>query len=434
MVLFLANATYLDPVTLIPRSTHLRVTPDVDCVDGDLELLETLPPLDERPGSRVIDCRGKLVTKSFACGHHHLYSTFARGMPAPPRVPTNFPEILDLVWWRVDKRLDLEMIEASALATALLCAKRGVTFVIDHHASPFAVEGSLETIAKAFDRVGVGHLLCYEMSCRDGDAIKEAGLAETEAYLASDHPSRTGHVGLHASFTVDDDLLERAVALAERFNTGLHLHVAEDVADQSHCQETYGLRVVERLHRAGALASKKTILAHCVHLEATERALLAASPVWIAQCAESNQNNNVGLGDYSGLGDQVMLGTDGMHVDMLRSAKAAHLASQATEGLSFPDAYARFRNVHQHISACGAPGDGPNNLVILDYDSPTALTDGNFLGHFLFGLESIHVHSVISQGRLIVEDRRLTSGEEPEILAFAREQAHRLWRALEQGD
>ncbi len=428
MVMFLSNATYLDPVTLIPQTTHLRVEAGAH---GGIELLEALPPLSERPGAKVIDCRGKLVTKSFACGHHHLYSTFARGMPAPPRVPTNFPEILDLVWWRVDKRLDLPMIEASALATAMLCAKRGVTFVIDHHASPFAVEGSLETIATAFDRVGVGHLLCYEISCRDGEAIKEAGLAETEAYLAS---GRKGHVGLHASFTVDDDLLQRAVSMAARFDTGLHMHVAEDIADQDHCQREYGMRVVERLEEAGALASNKTILSHCVHLDEKERELLAAAPVWIAQCSESNQNNNVGVGSYGEFADRVMLGTDGMHVDMLRSAKAAHLASQATEGLSFPGAYERFRKVHKHIASMGAPGDGANNLVILDYDSPTALTDGNFLGHFLFGLEAIHVHSVISQGRLIVEDRRLVSGEEAEILAYGREQAFRLWEKLAQGD
>ncbi|GAB6059054.1 amidohydrolase family protein [Desulfonatronum parangueonense] len=445
MELLLTNARWLDPDDLTIRDTCLRVRPSPnggpkkELENSHLEDAETClefhdtPPAHGRDESetrsqvRVIDCGGKLVTRSFALGHHHLYSTFARGMPAPPQAPTNFPEILDLIWWRLDKRLDLPMIEASALATALLCAKRGVTFVIDHHASPFAVAGSLETIAKAFESVGLGHLLCYEMSCRDGEAVKEAGLEETQRYLAS---GRIGQVGLHASFTVDDDLLARAVALADRYGTGLHMHVAEDMADQNHCLQHHGKRVVQRLADAGALASPHTLLAHCVHLDEAERELLRDSPVYVAQASESNLNNNVGLGRYDDLGPRVILGTDGMHVDMLRALKAAFIAGQSAESLGFQEAYARLRRTHELIREIGAPGDGANNLVILDYDSPTPLTPENMLGHFLFGLEAIHVHTVIAQGRLVVENRRLVSRDESEILAFAREQAARLWDRL----
>ncbi|SMP68690.1 Cytosine/adenosine deaminase [Desulfonatronum zhilinae] len=422
MELLLTNARWLDPDDLTLRDACLRVTPGPD---GSLEILDHRPQFSDN--QQELDCAGKLVTRSFALGHHHLYSTFARGMPAPPRTPTNFPEILDLVWWRLDKRLDLPMIKASALATALLCAKRGVTFVVDHHASPFALEGSLETIAKAFDAVGLGHLLCYEMSCRDGEAVKEAGLAETEAYLAS---GRIGQVGLHASFTVDDDLLARAVDLAGKYQTGLHLHVAEDPADQNHCLEQYGKRVVQRLADAEALASPRTLLAHCVHLDAAERELLRRSPVLVAQASESNLNNNVGLGRYDDLGPRVILGTDGMHVDMLRALKAAFIAGQSTESLGFREAYDRLRRTHELIRRVNAPGDGPNNLVILDYDTPTPMTPDNMLGHFLFGLEAVHVHTVIAQGRIVVENRRLVSHDESEILGYAREQAQRLWERL----
>lgn len=422
MELLLTNARWLDPDDLTLRDACLKVTPGPS---GGLEILDHRPQFSDN--KRELDCAGKLVTRSFALGHHHLYSTFARGMPAPPRTPTNFPEILDLIWWRLDKRLDLPMIEASALATALLCAKRGVTFVVDHHASPFAVEGSLETIARAFDTVGLGHLLCYEISCRDGEAVKKAGLAETEAYLAS---GRIGQVGLHASFTVDDDLLARAVALAEKYQTGLHLHVAEDLADQAHCLEHHGKRVVQRLADAGALGSPCTLLAHCVHLDDVERELLRRSPVLVAQASESNLNNNVGLGRYDDLGPRVILGTDGMHVDMLRALKAAFIAGQSAESLGFREAYDRLRRTHEMIRRVNAPGDGPNNLVILDYDTPTPMTPDNMIGHFLFGLEAVHVHTVIAQGRIVVENRNLVSHDEAAILAIAWEQAQRLWERL----
>ena len=191
--------------------------------------LDAHAPVECPPEDTVLDCTGRLVMPSFGCGHHHIYSALARGMPPAPKTPTNFLEVLEYVWWRMDKKLDHDMIEASALVTGLYCAKNGVTFVIDHHASPFHLDGSLETIAKALDRVGLGHLLCYEISCRDGEGIKEKGLAETDAFLSS---GRKGHVGLHASFTVDDDLLGRAVDLARKHKTGVHIHVAEGIEDQ----------------------------------------------------------------------------------------------------------------------------------------------------------------------------------------------------------
>jgi cytosine/adenosine deaminase-related metal-dependent hydrolase len=422
MTLYLKNATFVDWQSLEIKRTDLAVA------QGPRESISVpavVPsPDDLGPQDRVLDCAGKLVTKSFGCGHHHIYSTLARGMPAPRKIPANFTEILLYVWWHLDKRLDLEMIEASALASAIYCAKSGVTFVIDHHASPFAIKDSLTTIARAFDRVGIAHMLCYEISDRDGKGPREQGLAETEAFLAA---GCQGHVGLHASFTVGDELLQKAIALAQKHDTGLHVHVAEDRADQEDALSKYGRRVVERLQAAGALELKKSILAHCIHLSDREKELLRDSGVWVVQNVESNQNNNVGLTGYAALTDNVMLGTDGMHCDMLRSAKAAFLMGQATESIGFDDIYRRFRNVHRYIQAFEGNGDADNNLVIFDYDAPTEVTADNFLGHFVYGLDARHVETVICQGKVIVEDRRVTTVDEGQVLAYAREMGQKLW-------
>jgi len=427
MALYLKNAVHLDWQTLAVRSSHIQVS---EGNRGGLSFIDTLPEVAALgPEDRVLDCRGRLVTRSFGCGHHHIYSTLARGMPAPRKIPVNFQEILTYVWWTVDKCLDLDMIEASALASAMYCAKNGVTFVIDHHASPFAVEGSLETIARAFDRVGLGHLLCYELSDRDGAAIAEAGLAEHERYLAG---GGQGHIGLHASFTVGDDLLRRAVDLARKYNTGLHVHVAEDQADQDHCLQTYGKRVVRRYADAGVLDLPQSLLVHCVHLDDEERRLIRDSGSWVIENIESNQNNNVGQADYGRITDKVMLGTDGMHSDMLRSAKAAFLSGQPLEGVGMDVAYRRFRNVHRYLGDNGFTGDGDNNLVILDYDTPTEVTGDNFLGHFIYGLDSRHVGTVIANGRVVVENGRLTRVDEDEVLDRARELGNKLWSKMEQ--
>ena len=425
MALYLKDATFVDWQNLEVKKSCLAVE---EGAQKAINLIATVPSQDKlASGDRVLDCAGKLVTRSFGCGHHHIYSTLARGMPAPDKAPANFVEILKYIWWRLDKCLDLEMIEASALASAIYCAKNGVTLIIDHHASPFAIKDSLFTIAKAFDRVGISHLLCYEISDRDGEGPRDAGLAETDAFLAAGYQ---GHVGLHASFTVGDELLQKAITLAEKHKTGLHMHVAEDLADQDETVARYGRRVVERLQQAGALDLKKSIFSHCIHLSEREKELIRKSGVWVAQNVESNQNNNVGLASYKSITSNVLLGTDGMHSDMLRSAKAAFLTGQATESIAFDEIYGRFRDVHRYAREFELRADAENNLVVLSYDSPTDVTSNNFLGHFVFGIDSRHVTTVVCQGKVIVEDGRVTTIDEAEVLAYAREMGKKLWAAM----
>jgi cytosine/adenosine deaminase-related metal-dependent hydrolase len=373
------------------------------------------------------DGRGKIVTKAFACAHHHAYSALARGMPPPKKQPQNFKQILEFVWWQLDKCLDPEMIRASALVTALACIENGVTYIIDHHASPFAVENSLEIIAEAFDKVGVNHLLCYELSDRDGEKSREQGLAETERYLSK----HDGLVGLHASFTVSDGLLKSAVDLAEKYDSGIHIHVAEDKVDQQCCIQEHQCRVLERLDNYGALDFSKTILAHCIHLNDKERQLLADSNAWIAVNTESNLNNNVGL--FMNKGDlerKVLLGTDGMHSDMIRSAQVNYFVHIAKDKLTPHVSYLRLRRAHQYLHSNNFKGDSDNNLVVLNYTPPTPVSQENWLGHFFYGLQSGDVDGVISNGRWVLKDRHLVNIDKNDILRFAREQSKRLWEKL----
>lgn len=424
MSILLENAIYIDWETLQFTNTSLLVTSGSN---GRIQFLSSDQVKQIEKPIDTIDCKGKYVTKSFAVGHHHVYSALARGMGAPKKNPENFVEILEYIWWNLDKCLDKEMIEYSALTTAMACAKAGSTFVIDHHASPFAVENSLEIIAEAFDKVGVSHLLCYEITDRDGPKITQQGLVETEKYLSNNQ----GLVGLHASFTISDETMLKAVALMQKYDSGIHIHVAEDTADQIHCEQNFGKRVVERLNEFGILKSPKTILGHCLHLSENERHLIKNSPAWVVQNMESNLNNQVGLFNATGLGSNIMLGTDGMHSDMLRSAKAAFFAGQKSDNIDYQSAYQRFRNVHHYLNSNNFAGDGENNLVVLDYDTPTAFHQDNFLGHFLFGLNSNHILHVISKGELIVKDRTIQKVEEKEILNVSQKLSEKLWAKMQ---
>lgn len=372
-----------------------------------------------------IDCRGKLVTKAFAVGHHHVYSALARGMPAPPVKPANFPEILKYIWWSLDKCLDEESIYYSALVTAMAAAKAGSTMVIDHHASPNFISGSLELIAKAFDEVGVGHLLCYEITDRDGRERAEAGLEETGNYLRK-HP---GLVGLHASFTVGDETLYRAVNLMKETGSGIHMHVAEDLYDQEHCLKHYRKRAIQRLSEAGVLDSPKTILVHGLHLDGQEREIIRQAPGWVAQNMESNLKNKVGFFNGVGLGNRVILGTDGMHGDMLQSLKAAFFVGQKFDAMDPQIAYQRFRNANRYV-AKNFPALHGDDLVVLDYDHPTEINKDNFVGHLLFGINASHVRDVIAGGKVVVRDREIMTVDREAVLAGAREAAGKLWKRM----
>jgi len=420
MSILLKNATYIDWESLKFSQTHILVE---EGLNGNISLLDDITGVQ---ADTILDVKGKFVTKSFAVGHHHAYSVLSRGMPAPAKSPANFYEVLQYIWWNLDKALDKEMIEASALATAVASAKAGSTFVIDHHASPNFIEGSLEIMAKAFDKVGVSHLLCYEITDRDGLDKAQQGLDETEKYLQN----RQALVGLHASFTVGNDTLKKSVDLMEKYNSGIHIHVAEDSYDQEHSLKNYDKRVVQRLDDFNVLESSKTILGHCLHLDDVEKKIIKNSKAYVVQNTESNLNNNVGYFNAEGLGDRLILGTDGMHSDMLRSAQAAFFVGQGFDNITYPSSYERFRNTHRYLAKNNFTGDSANNLVVLDYDSPTEMHENNFLGHFIFGLRAKHVKHVISNGELIVKDNLLQKVNEAEIQDFTKEQAKRLWSRL----
>ena len=421
MSLFLKNAHYLDYNTLKFIKTNLQVESGPN---GRIHFVDNEKVV--HPEGEVIDCQGKIVTKSFAIGHHHAYSALARGMGAPKKNPENFYEILKYIWWTLDKSLDREMIEASALSTAIACAKAGSTFVIDHHASPEFIPDSLNIIAKAFDKVGISHLLCYEISDRDGAEKSEEGLEETARYLSN----RQGLVGLHASFTVGDKTMKKAADLMQKFHAGFHIHVAEAAYDEKVTRENYGKTVVERLKEFGALNSSKTILAHCLHLSDKEKEYVRNSKAWVVQNPDSNLNNHVGFFDGRDLGKKIMLGTDGMHSDMIRTAQQAYFLGQTFDSLDVNSAYQRLRNVHEYINVNGFEGDGENNLVVLDYKSPTPVKSENFTGHFIYGIQTSDVQHVISNGKLIMKDRQIKTVDEDEVQAASKEQALWLWRRM----
>jgi putative selenium metabolism protein SsnA len=356
-------------------------------------------------------------------------------MPGPAAPPTNFVEILERVWWRLDEALDEASLRASALVGALGAIRAGTTSIIDHHASPSLIDGSLDIIADALEKVGLRCLLCYETTDRGGLEKRDAGLRENERFLKASASRRLarGLVGGHACFTLSPESLEGCVDIARRHGSGLHIHVAEDGADQKDSLDRYGMRIMPRLAKAGALGSR-TLLAHGVHLDSSERALLAESECWIAHNPRSNMNNSVGYADPGTLGSRVILGTDGIGADMIAesqhaffrnrerslSGDAAVIVGWLARGADLvSDLYGRPLGRLEPGSAA--------DLTVLDDGQSTPMSEGSLPWHWMFALSGRMVRDVIVDGEVILRDRSFTTVDEAELLAEAREQAPKLW-------
>lgn len=376
------------------------------------------------PETDIIDGTELIATKAFTNAHHHAYSTLARGMPFPSEAPRNFLEILQKIWWNLDKGLTKEMNEISAYYTAISSAKNGVAAVIDHHSSPFAIKGSLALMHNAFNSTGLDSLMCYEISDRDGKEVRNTALNESAQFL----DKHAGLVGLHASFTLNNDTLKEAYKIAEEHNTGIHIHLAEDKADQENCLQEHGKRVVERLHDFGFLNLPKSIFAHGLHLSPHEKELLAQSSSYMVQNPESNLNNEVGYFNGQGLGNHIMLGTDGMHSNMIRSAQTAYFTGKNMEDVDIPQIYQRLRNGDQYIKQFYP--NTQNALVILENNSPTPIHSENFLGHFFFGWENHAIKHLIHKGVFVLKNKKAVQVDEESINTEARKLAKVLWERL----
>lgn len=424
------------------------------------------------PEEEVLDAGGKVVMPGLLCAHTHFYGAFARGMPFSGEAPANFPQILERIWWRLDKALRPEDIRYSAYIFLLDAIKNGCTTIIDHHASPNAIDGSLDVIAEAAQEAGVRCSLCYEVTDRDGKERAIAGIRENERFIkkvqqarrAGKETDRTSLLGatfgLHASLTLSDQTLAKCVETAAPLGTGFHIHVAEDMADVEQALKISGRRVVERLAQAGILGAK-TIAAHCVHINESEMQILKETGTRVVHNPRSNMNNAVGVSpvlEMLGRGIEVGLGNDGFSMNMFQEMKVGYLLPKLAKrdprvlGVDQILAMAFHHNAATAASHFELPHWPPKSLspavstakypfselspgayadiVLLDYDPPTPLHKGNAGGHLIFAIDGSNVVTTIANGKILLKDRQLLTLDEERIAARARQLAPQVWARL----
>jgi cytosine/adenosine deaminase-related metal-dependent hydrolase len=340
------------------------------------------------------------TTPGLVCAHHHLYSSLARGMPAPPATPTGFRSILEQIWWRLDAALDLDMIRASARLGALEALMSGTTAIIDHHESPNAIEGSLDVIAEACAEVGVRVSCAYGVTDRHGPDGAKRGLDENERFLRG---GGRGFVGVHAAFTCSDETLEAAAGLAADLGVGVHIHVAEGPDD------------ADAASRIGHLADDAWLLAHCV---------LATSdlPGTVAHNPRSNMNNGVGYARPAHRANRIVLGSDGIGADMLEEFRLAYVAHRTDDVTASPESA-----WHWLWAGYELMPEARDDLVTWNHDH----ADDPWFVAFTPGVRALRV--VRDDGTVLLEDGIPTLVDLDEVRAHAAEQAMRLHDRLRTG-
>jgi cytosine/adenosine deaminase-related metal-dependent hydrolase len=338
------------------------------------------------------------TTPGLVCAHHHLYSALARGMPAPPKVATNFQEILDQVWWRLDTALDLEMIRWSAMLGAVEALENGTTAIVDHHESPNAIEGSLDVIAEACSEVGVRLLVAYGITDRHGVTGAERGLEENARFIRAGGP---GMVGVHAAFTCSDASLEAAAGLAEDLGVGVHIHVCEGVGD------------IEAPKRLEGLTRDNWLLSHCVHLptDHTLKGTILHNPM-------SNLNNAVGYANPARFpNNPVALGTDGIGGNVLESFRLAYVMQRSVDVTVGPDPAWSWLETGWDIIP-----EARNDEVVWSYDPMDPW-------HIAF-TPGIRPLQITMDDEVVFKDGKPTRVDADEVRAKAREEAARLHARL----
>ena len=424
------------------------------------------------PDAPRLDAHGQLIMPGQICAHTHFYGAFARGLYIPGEPPKDFPEILRRLWWTLDKALDADGVSLSALVCLVDAIRHGTTTLIDHHASPNVITGSLDLIADAVTQAGLRACLCYEVTDRDGPEKAQAGIAENVRFLRRirDQRSETrdqerardasspnsvsdlhsplfsssrlaATFGLHASLTLSDETLAACVDAAAGLDTGFHIHAAEGMADQNDSLRQYGQRTIDRLASRG-IKGTQTIVAHAIAIDPWEMALLCETETWVSHQPRSNMNNAVGVADVPAMlrgGMKVVLGNDGCSNNMFTEMKTAYLLHKAWRGdprvatgneiaqIAWTNNARLARQFFPKPIGELTPG-AYADIILLDYVPITPLTPANLPWHILFGADGSHVTTTIVAGQVLMRDHRLLFLDEQAIGARSREVAGETWR------
>ena len=396
------------------------------------------------PSIKIIDAGGKVVMPGLVCSHHHYYSGLSRGIIANVGPTPDFVSVLKNLWWKLDRALDEESLYYSGLINSLEAIKAGTTAVVDHHASPSYIRGSLQTIKRSFVETGLRGMTCYEVTDRNGmDGMNEGIEENIDFAAAAEREKKSGErhlveaaIGGHAPFTIPDEGLKKIADAVEKTGRGFHVHAGEGKYDVSYSHLRYNRDLMDRLNGFGLL-NENAIIVHGVHLSREDAELINRSGSFLIHNPKSNMNNSVGYNHRLPEYRNVALGTDGIGANMYEEYKFAYFKHRDAGGPLSPDDFLKYlmngnRLLERYFGGSFGRMEAGYavDLVISDYQSPTPLLEENLAGHMAFGMTSTDVRTVLVDGQVVYEDREFPFDTET-IFAESRKAAQKLWSRIQ---
>ncbi|MDH3268630.1 MAG: amidohydrolase family protein [Ignavibacteria bacterium] len=407
----------------------------LDIIKKDFKIFLSKP---QQNSEGSINAGGRVITVPMINFHDHFYSRLAKGLPLKGSMG-NFKLILQNLWWKLDLALDSEMIRASAQMAALESIRNGVTYIFDHHSSPNSANGSLKIIADVLREFNLRGALCFETTDRNGKSLSETGISENiNFFKKSTDKDLKAILGLHASFTLDDDTLKKASELVKELGVGIHIHLCEDKIDRSDSLANYKHLPVERLIKFNLL-NDKSILAHGIYLTDEEYYSIENRGSAIVYNLDSNLNNAVGLPELSLAPTNVpiLTGTDGMNSNPTKTLKQVFFLSRY-QGMTFDQSFELVKKVYidqlnfiqkYFPDFSSLDTNDRADLIIWDYVPPTPFMEENFWGHFIYGILDRPVHSVVQNGKVLMNDFKI-SCDDGKYHKNIVEQGHRLYNKM----
>lgn len=394
----------------------------------------------------VIDARGKIVMPGLICSHTHLYGMLLRAAPLKIDPPTDFAQILQRIWWPMDEAITKEDAYASALISCLEFIKTGTTSFADSFSGPNAITGVLDRIAAAIEQSGMRGIIAFEATERRTHAEGAKGTKENERFIRKVKKRRMGRIqgmfSVHASFTASDELLNYVRELASRYKVPITIHTSESMMDLYHNYERFGKRTVERLNDVGLL-SDDVVLAHCVHVNDDELAIIKKTGAKVAHNPMSNMLNAAGFAPVSrmlSMGIPVGLGNDGYIFDGFENIRAAYLlhkvalrdprAISPIEALEMATIRgAELYGLQEELGSIER-GKLADLIIINPAIAPTPVCPESVMGHIVNTVDGDDVETVIIGGKVVMRERKLLTLDEAETVKVARKSAEKLWQKL----
>jgi len=389
--------------------------------------------------AKVINAKGKTLMPGNVCSHHHYYSGLSRGMLVNAGPQTDLIQILREWWWRLDRSLDEEACYYSSLICSLDAIAAGTTSVVDHHASPNFIKGPLSTIKKGMEEVGLRGMTCYEVTDRNGGMSEvEAAVQENVDFATSGTSNMVkAMIGGHAPFTIPDEGLKLMSEACNTTGSGVHIHVGEGDYDQIQSHHRYGKDIAKRLESFDLLR-ENSLLVHGVYLSEDEINTLNAHKCFLAHNPRSNMNNQIGYNNKIPMVDKLVVGTDGIGANMFEELKVAFFKHRDDKGPWWPNEFVEALNRGNQLIETYFDGNYGEvkegykaDLTLVDYKSPTPLVSDNAAGHFIWGMSSNSVHSVMINGEMVLENREFVGIDVDEIYNKASEVAKRVWEKVD---